>query len=169
MDYLPPQDITSEARALIKRKVRCLLGKYGFTASDEEDLEQELALQLYIASAKYDAARGSPVTFYSAVLANKVKSIASAAKAQKRDHRRRRPLWDLDDVVQQPDAVPHLLVKLDVEDTFESLAPDLRPIATLFMDETAAGVIRATKMSRGRVRSARSRIARCFDGKGLNE
>src|SRR6266581_2571066 len=96
-----PSYIDPAARALIRHKVSRLIGRHGFTASDREDLEQELALQAHIAAAKYDPTRGSPTAFYATVLTNKVKSVVAAAKAQKRDHRLRRPLCDLADIVQQ--------------------------------------------------------------------
>jgi RNA polymerase sigma-70 factor (ECF subfamily) len=169
MGYRPPSDVDPVVKALIKHKARRLVGRHGFSRSDREDLEQELALQVHLAKAKYDPKRGTPATFYKTVLSNKIKSIVSAAKAQKRDHRRNRPLRDLDDVIWHPDAIPPLQRRLDVDAALDSLPPDVRRIATLFVDDGVVGVERNTGLTRGKVRSARSRMARHFAAQGLKE
>jgi hypothetical protein len=60
MPYRPPTDIDPIARALIRYKKAALLGRYGFTLADGDDVEQELAMQAHLAAPKYDPARGAP-------------------------------------------------------------------------------------------------------------
>jgi hypothetical protein len=55
---------------------------------------------------------------------------------------------------------PDLGLPLDVADALAALAPGDRRVAWLLSDDTVAGVARQTGMSRGRVRGARTRIAR---------
>lgn len=72
---------------LIRSKATQLVGKYGFTESDREDLEQEIALALLLALPKYDSERGQRSTFISRVVNHSISDMIEARKAAKRDYR----------------------------------------------------------------------------------
>jgi DNA-directed RNA polymerase specialized sigma24 family protein len=167
MGYHPPQDIDPAVRALIRHKVRRLVGHYGFNRSDADDLEQELALQAHLARPHFDPSRGSTIAFYDTVMSNKVRSIVGHATAQCRDSRRAQPLDEQESPVAVPDADVGL--QIDVGEALASLSPAAQAVATQLATNTVAAVSRATGMTRGRVRAARGRIALRLTARGLHE
>ncbi|MHB0911813.1 MAG: sigma factor [Armatimonadota bacterium] len=66
---------------------RSLIGHYGFTKSDLEDIEQELYLRLYRLLPKYDPARSSKATFVDRVLTSGTRDLIRRQTAAKRDYR----------------------------------------------------------------------------------
>jgi DNA-directed RNA polymerase specialized sigma24 family protein len=167
MGYHPAQDIDPLARALIRHKVQRLIGSYGFTRSDADDLEQELALQAHVARSHFDPARGSASAFYDTVMSNKVWSIVGHATAQCRDSQRVAVLDEREAPVAAPDFDVDL--QLDVAEALSSLSPADQSVATQLATDTVAAVAREAGMTRGRVRAARGRIARHFTARGLHE
>lgn len=157
MGYRPPADIDPVARALIGHKARKLARSSGFTRSDADDIEQELALQAHQASGRFDPRRGNATTFYDAVLANKVRSIVDRARAAKRDRRRERPL---DEAAPEPARSSRIDLKLDVDDALAALPPADRAMSAHFVSDSLAGAARAARVTRQQARSARARIAR---------
>jgi RNA polymerase sigma factor (sigma-70 family) len=157
MGYDPPQDIHPIARALIRYKKQPLIGTFGFTRDDADDIEQELALRAHIAAAKYNPRRGSPATFYDRVLENAARSLITHATAQKRN-RRREVRFDEDRAAHSP--VRDHGLAIDVRDALSSLPSAEQRVATLLIHDTVAGVARRTGMTRGQVRGARGRIAK---------
>lgn len=79
--------IDEYAVKLIGHKASQLVGKYGFTKTDREDLEQEIALALLLALPKYDSERGQRSTFISRVVDHSISDMIEARKAAKRDYR----------------------------------------------------------------------------------
>jgi len=73
----------------IKMAATRLVGHEGFTESDCEDIEQDLALDLLRRMPKYDPARSSHEAFVSGILRNSVRMLIAARKASNRDYRRR--------------------------------------------------------------------------------
>jgi DNA-directed RNA polymerase specialized sigma24 family protein len=167
MGYQPPQDIDPAARALIRHKVKRLIGSYGFNRSDTDDLEQELALQAHLARPRFDPARGTATAFYDTVMTNKVRTIVGHATAQCRNSRR----------AQSPDEPESLVtasafnvdLQLDVANALSTLPSDDQAVAAQLVTDTVVGVARATGTTRGRVRAARGRIARRLTAHGLHE
>ena len=76
------------AAGLIKYKARRLIGQAGFTASDREDIEQELILDLLRRLPKYDPKRAQRNTFIARVVEHRVATLIEAQKAGIRDYRR---------------------------------------------------------------------------------
>lgn len=69
---------------LIHKKVGQLLGKYGYTRSDREDLFQELVTHLVTSLLSYDAAKGCRKSFATAVVERYVVSLLRKRCAQRR-------------------------------------------------------------------------------------
>jgi DNA-directed RNA polymerase specialized sigma24 family protein len=160
-------DIDPYARQLIGHKVRRLVGRYGFTRTDADDLAQELALHAHVAAPNYDPARGASTTFFDRALTRKVASLVAAATAQKRDRRRERPLVAAEQ--EPPPYTQQLDLKLDVRDTVSQLPHELQDLAIRFMEhgENDAEAGRSLRWTRGQVRHRRSLIARQLTRRGL--
>jgi DNA-directed RNA polymerase specialized sigma24 family protein len=161
--YYPPADVDPAARALIKHKAKRLVGSYGFTRSDRDDLEQELAMKAFLASATFDPARGTVTSFFNRVLANKANSLARHATRIKRDRRNDVPLDEVHLVT--PDWRGDL--RVDVADALDDLSEADRAVAPLLATQSVAAVARITGHTRGVIREAKRRIARALAAKNL--
>lgn len=75
------------AAQLIRHKANQLVGKYGFTRTDREDLEQEMMLYLLVKAPSFDDQRSSWPAFVTLVINNAIADIAAKRKAAKRDYR----------------------------------------------------------------------------------
>lgn len=163
----PPADVDLHARALIRHKVRRLRAAGALTFHDGEDVSQELALHAHVAEPKYDAARGARTTFYEAVLARRLASLLASRSAQKRDHRRARPLGCVPEQEFGREASRPADIVMDVREAVAELPDDLRPLASLLMQHRASDVVRRTGLSRQVVRGRCRRIAQHLQQRGL--
>ena len=73
---------------IIKKKVRQIIGRAGYTRQDQEDLEQELLTRLLQSLKSFDPKQAHRKCFVTAVVERDVANILRDAKAEKRDHRR---------------------------------------------------------------------------------
>jgi len=73
---------------IVRRKVRQIIGRAGYTAQDQKDLEQELLARLVQSLKSFDPAQAHRKCFVTAVVERDVANILRDAKAEKRDHRR---------------------------------------------------------------------------------
>lgn len=76
------------ARRHIHYKAKQLIGREGFTRSDVEDLEQELAVDLLGRLRRFDPNRASRETFTVHVVRHRIATIIRDRKAGIRDYRR---------------------------------------------------------------------------------
>ena len=60
---------------LIRKKARSLVGKYGFTTSDQESIEQELWYHLLQVYSRFDPSRGKETTFIISVVENRIRTL----------------------------------------------------------------------------------------------
>ena len=186
-----PNDLDRYAKALIRTKARKLSALSGFTASDREDVEQELALHLIKQSHLYDPSRASWRTFATRV-------VETAAAMFLRDRRRQKRAAgyfteSLDQAVGDREGGPSPLRDslseadlgrrtgtLPADESVEqrertdavrralaSLPPDLQAFCVLLADGTEAGIARELGISRRQVRNALERIRRRFETAGL--
>ena len=180
--------LNSYAAWLIRKKARSLIGKYGFTNSDKEDIEQELWLHLLRRQDCYDPARSRVTTFIARVVENRIRTLIEHQRAGKRSCDT--PVDSLDDRVSpdiemdrhevvdqetylratgqisQPLAELRELA-LDVDRAISSLPPDLRDIALLLMQYTITEVSRRTGIPRTTINDKRDQIRRAFEKHGL--
>lgn len=75
---------------LIRYKARELAGRFGWSRSDQDDIEQELLLDLQKRLPKFDPDRAQMNTFISRLVDHKVASMIEAQKAAVRDYRKTR-------------------------------------------------------------------------------
>jgi len=79
--------INEYAIKIIRYKAKKLVGYYGFTVSDMEDIEQEMILDLLQRLSKFDPSRAKQNTFIAKVVEHKVVNLIEAQKAGVRDYR----------------------------------------------------------------------------------
>ncbi|RJP60903.1 MAG: sigma-70 family RNA polymerase sigma factor [Candidatus Auribacter fodinae] len=82
------EDILKYAHRNIRVKVSCVIGKYGFTTSDKEDLQQELIVHCLRRLDKYDSRRSAKETFMDRIIINKLRQLIEQRTAQKRDYKK---------------------------------------------------------------------------------
>ena len=135
------------AAEVIRFKARQLVGKAGFTKSDREDLEQELALDFLRRSRNFNPDKSKRSTFTTWVVAHHVATILESRHAPTRDVRKEGPSLDamiaddggkqveritiMDARANHPGRSPEELhpLKLNVQSVIETLPPRLREIA----------------------------------------
>ena len=83
-----PKQLDAFAARLIRRKARQLVGRAGFTRSDRDDIEQELALKLLKQLSAFDPGEAHWHVFVTTVVERYAASLLRDKRAEKRDHRR---------------------------------------------------------------------------------
>ncbi len=73
---------------IVRRKVKQLIGRAGFTRQDREDLEQEFFARVLQSLASFDPAVAHRNKFITAVVERYVANVLRNKQAEKRDHRR---------------------------------------------------------------------------------
>ncbi len=165
------------ALTLIRFKSRQLVGRYGFTRSDSEDIEQDLILDLLTRLDRYDARKGRPATFIRMVIDRRVASLIRERTSGARDYRRRAASLDElsdafgDSNLAEPaiDDRPQRDLEIDIAEALVSLTDGLGTIAEELRDDTLASVARAHGCSREVMRRHAKEIRQHFTRCGLGE
>lgn len=84
----PLPDLDEFSARLIRLKARQLVGKAGFTRSDQDDLEQELTLKLLKNRAAFDPAQSHWHAFVTTVVERHAATLLRNKRVEKRDHKR---------------------------------------------------------------------------------
>jgi RNA polymerase sigma factor (sigma-70 family) len=165
----PAQDLDPRLAQLIRFEVRTLIGRYGFTISDREDLQQDLALHLIEQMSGHDPGRGKIATFADRILRNRVVGIVRHRCAGKRHRRVERPLEDAANVPDRGEAelLRQHRLKLDLDQALSRLPQELADAAALFKECGEAEMVRRTGLSRQRVRTLRQRIGQHLRSQGI--
>jgi DNA-directed RNA polymerase specialized sigma24 family protein len=173
----------------IRSKARGLVGSYGFTSADCDDLQQEAALDLHLRRRFYDPARSSRHTFAQRVVSNRFANVIAERMAGCRDYRA--CLRSLD----EPDGqdglrrfgetlsadeyesrmgrrsmpwVQHAELRADVARVIALLPPDLAAVASLLMSVGVVEVSRRLNLPRVTVYRRIVRIREVFLAAGLH-
>ncbi len=177
---------------LIKYKARMLVGKAGFTASDREDLEQELILDLLHRLPRYDRNRARRSTFIARVVEHKIANLIKAQKAGIRDYRRCRcslndRFEDEDgrsieriDTLDQEHSGTHTgtqsgpsdelrCLAIDMGYVLETLPPELRDLCQRLAKETVTEISCSTGLPRGTIYESIKRLRKIFRDAGLKD
>jgi len=165
------------ATTLIRLKARQLIGKYGFTRSDREDLEQELTLDLLIRLGRFDPSKGQPATFVRMVVDRRVASLIRERKSLSRDYRRaRHSLDELSDEIgdgnlTEPaiDNRHHCDLAIDMVEALDTLSDDQCSIAESLRDDPLTEVAREHHCSREAMRRHAEQIRRHLARRGLDQ
>ena len=178
------------AAGLIRFKARRLVGKAGFTASDREDIEQELRLDLLRRLPKYNPKRAQRNTFIARVVEHRLASLIEAQKAGIRDYRRCRcslnecfedadgrsvervDTFDQEDYLLRTGAQSRPSEELnrlaiDVAAVLETLPPELRELCRRLKAETVTEISRDTGVPRGTIYESIKKLRGIFEDAGL--
>jgi RNA polymerase sigma-70 factor (ECF subfamily) len=80
--------IDEYAARLIRHKAYQLIGTAGFTASDRQDLEQEMVLDLIMRLPKFDENKATHKTFVARIIERKISKLIRHRTQEIRDYRR---------------------------------------------------------------------------------
>lgn len=75
-------------RGIIRRKVKQLIGRAGFTRDDSKDLEQDLYVRVLQSLPRFNPDKSHRNKFITAVVERHVANLLRNKQAEKRDHRR---------------------------------------------------------------------------------
>ncbi len=162
--------LTEYARKFVHVKARQLVGKYGFTRDDYEDLCQEMILDLLIRLPKFDPSKASLNTFIDRIVNRKAANLIRYQRQAKRDYRRQawaprhvtskisQPPQDAGGISQDdfdfrfgkytPPATRRQDLCIDVASILAALPPDLQPLAKLLMTHSVAEAARELRVAR---------------------
>lgn len=177
---------------LIKFKARRLIGQAGFTASDRDDLEQELILDLLRRLPKYNPKRAQLNTFIARVVEHKIATLIEARKAGIRDYRRcpfslndrfedeegrsveRVDTFDQEDYLLRTGAQSRPADELsalttDVAAVLEGLPPELRELCHRLQAESVTEISRDTGVPRGTIYESIKKLREIFEDAGLKD
>ena len=178
------------AARLIRFKARQLVGQAGFTASDREDIEQELRLDLLRRLPKYNPKRAQRNTFIARVVEHRVASLIEAQKAGIRDYRRCRcslnecfedadgrsvervDTFDQEDYLlrtggQSRPSEELSALAIDVAAVIEGLPHELRNLCRRLKAETVTEISRDTGVPRGTIYESIKKLRAIFKDAGL--
>jgi RNA polymerase sigma-70 factor (ECF subfamily) len=79
---------------LIKDKSRAMVGHYGFTCADRDDIEQELRIDLLRRFKHYDPSKASIITFSDRLITHRLADLIAERQAECRDWRQEVHLSD---------------------------------------------------------------------------
>ena len=181
------------ARDVIRHKARQLIGKYGFTRDDYDDLQQEMMLDLLRRLGKYDPSKAGLSTFVARIVDRKVSTLIRHQRQEKRDYRR--PVCSLDAQVEDQDgqargldevlsqdafddevarhdrpSAERLDLRLDLSLVLDELPDDLRQLALRLQTRTVAEIARELGVPRSTLyEKGIARLRKIFEDKGLRE
>lgn len=72
-------------QSLIRRKAKDMVGHFGFSTSDQADLEQEFRLTILMKSTQFDQGKSSIQTFSDKIIRHRIADIIAERQAQCRD------------------------------------------------------------------------------------
>jgi RNA polymerase sigma-70 factor (ECF subfamily) len=179
------------ALKLIRERVKRLIGRHGFTASDRDDLEQDMALHLLECLRRQQQPIEAPEGFFRKVIAEHAVTLIRRREAEKRDHRRLSSLHDkvLDEdgeYVERARVVPedHVQTRLhtasrsrldevelvdDVAAVLAKLPPDLRDLCERLKHHSITEVARQLGVPRTTLHDAIRRLRQHFEDAGLRD
>ncbi len=193
MDSAKQRILDGYAKEVIRHKTWQLIGKYGFTLSDFDDLQQDMMLDLLRRLGQYDPEKAALTTFVARIVDRKISNLIRHQRQEKRDYRRRvspldAPIEDrdgqqhhLEEVLSQdaydsevgrhvrPEA-ERLDLRLDLTLVLDELPDDLRDLAIRLQARTVAEIARELGVSRSTLyQNGIARLRKIFEDNGLRE
>lgn len=176
--------------AMIRYKSRKLIGHFGMSESDREDIEQELAIHLWQRLSQHDPARGSVKTFINCVLDNRVKgiiksrtnsafdpkmhaySLDAAIEAGDSDEVTKGDIIDMDEYrITLGNATRPMMelteIRVDVLRVVESLPPNLRRVCEALSHASVAAAAKELGIGRDKLYDIMRDVRDAFREAGL--
>jgi len=173
-------DIPECARDIIYYKSRQLIGSYGFTISDIEDIRQELAVDLWQRLPGFDPTRASLRTFVTRVVGNKIASIIEMRTSKTRNvamcpyslsdlvYADDGSVVERGDLLGEIDAELELAdLRMDVARVMEKLTSAQRQVCAMLSADNKSLAAAATGVSRSSMYRAVTAIRPVFEAEGL--
>ena len=177
--------IEKDAVLLIRIKARQLVGRYGFTKSDREGIEQELMRDLYQHLPRFNPKRAKRKTFINRIVDHAVVTLVRRQQAAMRDHRRNG--GSLNEDLKAPDGrvtkradtlnaeinragrsdMDGRLLVLDVRVAVAVLPQDLRDLAVRLQTQSMAQAAREMGKARSVIYERVAELRRIFERAGL--
>ncbi|MGE0769299.1 MAG: sigma-70 family RNA polymerase sigma factor [Hyphomicrobiaceae bacterium] len=176
---------------IIRRKVKQLITRAGFTPQDREDLEQELFARVLQSLPSFDPGQAHRNKFITAVVERYVANILRDKRAGKRDHRRICSLnitidvagegpIELAETISRRELDARLgghprsdeeLAQLacDIAEVMGTLPDELRDLAERLRTESVSEIARATGVPRTTLNESVRRLRRRFERAGLKD
>jgi RNA polymerase sigma factor (sigma-70 family) len=171
--------LSPESLTTIRVKVAGLIGRYGLTDQDYEDLHQEVALYVLTQLPRFDPQRSSLATFVSRCCDRAITRILRARRAPKRRCARDYACTDDlhgsgddgsgDDFAEAAAAREERQrdLRLDIEQVAAGLPARLRALLQRLMSETPSGIARESGVARQRIAEDIARIRSAFVQRGI--
>src|SRR5947207_2391727 len=86
---VPPADVDAQIKRLAVRYSRRLVSWLSLPAHEQEDLQQDIHLALWLSWSRLDDSKGAPSTFLRRVAENEARTIVTRRRAARRDDRKR--------------------------------------------------------------------------------
>jgi len=171
--------VDENTRTLIRIEARRLVGKFGFSQSDRDDLEQDLALHLIEHADQFDSSRACWRTFVNRMVDNRIISIMRRRLAQRRDYRRTMLLSELtvddrgDSLEPACDSGAHIDpspdLAIDLDDAIQKLDCPTQRMCRLLAHESLAESARRLGLTRAQMRTQVSRIRNLLTEQGMED
>ena len=184
--------LDARTEAFISYKVSQLIGKYGFTEDDRNDLEQELILKLLQRLPNYNPERAKRSTFVARVLDHEIATNIEARKAQKRDYRlcicslndritekhgdsfERLEVFDQDDYLRRTGKRSRSEIELnelaiDVRRIMDRLPPQLRELCQQLRYSTFTEISRDTGIPKSTIYDRLKKLKAIFEDAGMKD
>ena len=174
-----PATLTPEGLTTIHYAVNRLIGRFGFTENDREDLEQELALNLLVALKDYNSERAKRSTFIKDCIENRIFNLVRDRRRIRRDPRRVSRIGDGED--DEASSVPasslvdlqaaseqdRADLRMDLSAVIGALTPRLQEMCALLPDISPYAVSRQLGVSKQSVYRDVEKIRAAFAAAGL--
>jgi RNA polymerase sigma-70 factor, ECF subfamily len=189
---MSPEDwlLNDQVSSLIRHVAHALSRSTGFSASDREDIEQEIRIDLLKKVTKFDPSRSSPCTFAARVIQSNKKSMRRAIRRQKRDATDQVSIDAIMDdgrggnpttlaqTIEESDGRRHTgqrmpnatelhQLKLDVAEANINLPAELRQMAALLSHVRPFVAAHVMGVSRRSVAQFMETLRECYEARGL--
>ncbi len=191
MRYDDQSQIDRFTRGIIRRKIKQLIGRAGFTKQDWEDLEQDMVVRVLQALKSFDPDHAHRNKFVTAVVERYVANILRDKQARKRDHRR---ITSINVTISIRDEGPTELTQTigqreldarrgrhprssdelaqlarDVAEVIGKLPAELRELAERLKSESVSDIARDMGVPRTTLNEIVRRLRRRFENGGLKD
>ena len=187
------ESLDDYARDTIRHKARQLIGKYGFTRDDYDDLQQEMTLDLLGRLPKFDPDKAAHTTFVARVIERKISKLIRHRRQEIRDYRRE--ACSVNDPIEdgnggtveraqtigqdeqdlragkhsRPEA-ERIDLRLDMSFVVSGLPPELKHLTELFQTHSTLDVAREMGVHRSTLYARDiARLREIFEDKGMKE
>ena len=166
--FITDQEIHPLAQQIIRQKTRRLIGRAGFTPSDQADIEQEMLFKLARCQVAYDPERARPSTFIKTVSERKAINLLRDQQSRGRSNVR---LVNLDSAHGGGIPTNHPLpdLQLDLQEKLRLLSPDDQHLCHCLMHLTFSQAARALGVPRSTLQGMANRLGQRLIDVGMGD